>query len=261
MKPSIAILGALGALGSATVDLFRRVGFEVEPYDEPRGIGTREAVNNCGFAFVCVPTPSYPGGECDTSVVDEVVSWCEADIVVIKSTVSVGTSMRLASMYSKRVVFQPEFGPGETPDHPFRDLGSIRWLILGGHPRDTKAVVELYQSVYRSDCVIQQTTSQTAEFVKYMENCYLATKVTFCNEMYDVAEAMGISYTEARELWLLDPRMGRSHTFVHPVDRGFGGKCLPKDIAAFIEQARTLGAQPTLLEAVVAANARVRQGP
>lgn len=65
-----------------------------------------------------------------------------------------------------------------------------------------------------------------------MENAYLATKVTFCNEMYDIAQAYGIDYDELREIWLLDPRINRSHTFVYEDDRGYGGSCFPKDMSA-----------------------------
>ena len=91
-----------------------------------------------------------------------------------------------------------------------------------------------------------------------MENSFLALKVTFCNEFYDIAAAHGIDYNELRELWLLDPRIGRSHTFVLPDDRGFGGRCLPKDLSAIIELARRAGVEPMLLEATRAANTTVR---
>ena len=74
----------------------------------------------------------------------------------------------------------------------------------------------------------------------YMENCYLATKVVFCNEFYDFAKKVGVDYNKLRETWLLDPRIGRSHTFVYDDNRGFGGSCLPKDTSAFVEQGKKL---------------------
>ena len=83
-------------------------------------------------------------------------------------------------------------------------------------------------------------------------------KVAFCNEFYDVADHIGVDYNELRELWLLDPRIGRSHTWVHPNDRGFGGKCLPKDLEALLHLGRTTGDPLLLLDAVAASNARVR---
>lgn len=93
-----------------------------------------------------------------------------------------------------------------------------------------------------------------------MENCFLALKVTFCNEFYDIAERFGIDYNELRELWLLDPRIGRSHTFVLPDDRGFGGKCLPKDVSAMVQSACAASYAPQLLMAVLETNERFRDG-
>src|SRR5205807_8423671 len=100
--------------------------------------------------------------------------------------------------------------------------------------------------------------ARTAEMTKYMENCFLALKVTFCNEFYDIARGMNVDYNELRELWLLDPRIGRSHTFVLPDDRGFGGKCLPKDVAAMVHTGTETGSRPTLLEAMLRANTAMR---
>ena len=91
-----------------------------------------------------------------------------------------------------------------------------------------------------------------------MENAFLAAKVAFCNEFYDIASAHGIDYNELRELWLLDPRIGRSHTFVLPHSRGFGGRCLPKDLSSIIDSAHRAGVTPALLQGVRSANAAVR---
>jgi UDPglucose 6-dehydrogenase len=251
-KPTVAVIGSEGALGAATRNLFPStvVAFDVSD----RYIGGTEAqqkrVSACDVAFVCVPTPARPDGSCDTSIVDNVVGWCGAGIIVIKSTVSVGTVDRLQREHDKAIVFQPEFGPGETPDHPFADLRDQRWVILGGVEEDTAAIADLYQTVYRSDLIIARTNARTAELVKYMENAYLATKVAFCNEMHDIAWALDVSYIEARELWLLDPRIGRSHTFVGAGRIGFGGKCLPKDLAALIATATNAGVETSVLSAV-----------
>lgn len=248
----IGIVGA-GAVGLAMAKLF------VDPavYDEPKGIGTRDSVNRCDIAFICVPTPMAQDGSCDTSIVDSVVAWLETPVVVIRSTVAVGTTTALARKYNKRVVFQPEYGPAETPDHPFNDLRNIRWIILGGDRGDTKTVARAWKSVYSADVTIMHTTSEAAELCKYMENAFLALKVTFCNEFFDIATRAGVDYDELRELWLLDPRIGRSHTFVFEDKRGFTGKCLPKDLSAIVRTAAALGHDPTLLRAVESTNERL----
>lgn len=227
-------------------------------YDPAEVRYSRGPVNRADIAFVCVPTPQLPSGAADVSIVEEVVGWLEAKIIVIRSTVPVGTCAWLGAVTGKRIVFQPEYGPAETPDHPFNDLHAVRWAILGGHRPDTREVAALYQRVFSSDFRIFQTTSYTAELVKYMENAYLAMKVAFVNELYDIAEAVGVDFIEARELWLADPRIGRSHTWVHPDDRGFGGKCLPKDLEALIALAEEAHAPSTLLRAVRDSNNLVR---
>ena len=217
-------------------------------------------MNRSRFAFVCVPTPAAADGAADTSIVEEVVSWIESEIIIIRSTVPVGTSDRLRVETGKAVVFQPEYGPAETPDHPFNDLRKVRWAILGGLRRHTTLVADLYKTTFSAEFVIQQTDAKTAELTKYMENTFLALKVAFCNEFYDIAEGFGVDYNELRELWLLDPRIGRSHTFVLPHARGFGGRCLPKDLSAMILSARANGVEPRLLSATQDANAELRPG-
>jgi UDPglucose 6-dehydrogenase len=252
---SVAIVG-FGAVGRSMRLLFP----DAVIYDEPVGVGSREEVNACRFAFVCVPTPTDANGRCETSIVEDVVSWLACDYIVLRSTVAPGTTDALAARYGKRVVFQPEYGPGETPDHPYADPRNVRWIILGGPKAWTRPVAQLYQGVFSAEITLQRTDAVTAELTKYMENAFLATKVAFCNEFFEIAERLGVDYNELRELWLLDPRIGRSHTWVHEDDRGFGGKCLPKDLEALLGMARELGYQPALLEAVRESNEKVRAG-
>ncbi|MBX7112061.1 MAG: hypothetical protein K1X87_09500 [Dehalococcoidia bacterium] len=251
--PAVAVIG-FGAVGRGMQQLFP----EATIYDEPLGIGTRDDVNRCAVAFVCVPTPAGPDGRCDTSIVEDVVDWLECPTIVLRSTVPPGTTERLAERTGKRIVFQPEYGPGETPDHPYADPRAVRWVILGGRRAWTRPVRDLYRRVFNSDLVLRQTDARTAELTKYMENAFLALKVAFCNEFYDLAERAGVDYDELRELWLLDPRMGRSHTWVHPDERGFGGKCLPKDLEALVHFGTERGEALTLLRAVLASNEAVR---
>jgi len=252
-QKSVAIVG-YGAVGRGIHTLFPNAVI----YDEPLGIGKREEVNQCEYAFVSVPTPMGPDGECNISIVEEVVSWIDARYIILRSTVEIGTTDRLREQLGKSVVFQPEYGPAETPDHPFNDLRKIRWVILGGAREDTIKVADLYKTTFNADISIHQTEARTAELTKYMENCFLALKVTFCNEFYDIANRVGVDYNEMRELWLLDPRIGRTHSFVMPDARGFGGKCLPKDLAAMIHTSEQNDYYPTLLAGMQRANEQMR---
>jgi UDPglucose 6-dehydrogenase len=251
----IAIVG-LGAVGQGILKLFP----DAVAYDEPKQIGSRQAVNTCEVAFICVPTPRRQDGSCDTSIVESVVNWIEGPVIAIRSTVSVGTTRRLAQQSAKQIVFQPEYGPAETPDHPFNDLRKVRWIILGGHRDACKVVARAWRETYSSDITIMYTSPEAAELCKYMENAFLSTKVTFCNEFFDIAGIFGVDYDELRELWLLDPRIGKSHTFVDDDRRGFGGRCLPKDLDAIIASATDAGVEPLLLRAVRSANEHHRSG-
>ena len=248
----IAIVG-MGYVGTAMKKLFE----EAVVYDEPKCIGTRDEVNACYAAFVCVPTPQAEDGSCDTSVVEDVVSWIACELIVLRSTVPVGFTDHLKEKYGKRIVFQPEYC-GETADHPYNDLSSRAWITLGGAVEDCELAVQVYQQVYSSEVRIKMVDARTAELAKYMENCFLAAKVIFCNEFYDIASKMGVNYNELRETWLMDERMGRSHTFVYPDKRGYSGKCLPKDVSALLAQAAEVGVDAGFMKAVREKNEKYR---
>ena len=237
----IAIIGN-GYVGAAMEKLFP----DAVIYDEPKGIGSKDDVNKCDISFVCVPTPEGEFGECDAHIVEDVISWLNTEVIVLRSTVPVGFTDSMIGKYNKNIVFQPEYC-GETTAHPYVELSRRGWITLGGKQPYVEKVINAYQQVYSSEVKIKIVDSKTAELAKYMENCFLATKVIFCNEFYDLAEKMGISYSELRETWLMDERMGRSHTFVYPESRGYGGKCLPKDVNALIVQAEGLGVDMSML--------------
>lgn len=251
----VAIVG-FGHVGSLMKELFPTAFV----YDEPKGIGLdRDKINSCKYVFVCVPTPMIEDpdtyGKCDTSIVQDVLSWLSKDVIIIlRSTVPVGfTQHYIDDDYN--IVFQPEYY-GETPNHPFENPHNRPWITLGGKPEVVKQVASLYQRVFTSDINIHCVDDPSvAELAKYMENCFYATKVTFCNEFYDIAEAFGLNYEQVRETWLLDPRINSSHTFVYPDNRGYGGSCLPKDIAAIAYQAKAQFCTATpLLHDVMNAN-------
>ena len=104
------------------------------------------------------------------------------------------------------------------------------FLIAGGPPCLLDLVERAYRPVVKDDTNFLRTTALAAELCKYMENCFLATKVAFVNQFYDIAKAFHVDYSELRNLWLTDPRIGESHTLVTD-ERGFRGRCLPKDLS------------------------------
>ncbi len=206
------------------------------------------------LGMICVPTPSDYAGHCDTGIVREAYATWEARVRYwcLKSTVSVGTTESLGP----NVCFSPEYY-GETVAHPLRE--ALPFVILGGPPEVTRAWATAWSLVTNSETRIYQTDSRTAELCKLMENSWLATKVSFCNQFYDLATAAGVDWHELRELWLADPRVSRSHTYVYPDNRGFGGKCLPKDTANLCAWARKAGRPAKFMEAVRQYNRELRE--
>lgn len=206
------------------------------------------------LGFICVPTPQLEDGRCDVSAVraaygywrNSVKHWC------VKSTVEIGTTDSLGP----NACFGPEYY-GETINHPLAE--SCPFVILGGPPETTRAFATAWSLVTNSYTRIYQTDARTAELCKLMENAWIATKVSFCNQFYDLAELAGTDWHELRELWLADPRVSRSHTYVYPENRGFGGKCLPKDTANLCAWSRAQGHPADLLEAVRDYNAELRR--
>ncbi len=229
---------------------------EVVLYDPPQGLGRDEDLADCDFVIVAVPTPERPDGAADTSMVEAVVAKAAPrTAIVIESTVPVGTTDRLVRETGKPIVFVPEYA-GETEGHPYREMSARTFFIYGGEEAPSKAARNLYAGTFPAAKHFMVPAS-TAEMVKYMENAFLATKVAFCNEFFDLCAATGVDYDEARAMWLQDWRIGPSHTVVTP-ERGYDGRCLPKDVAAVIATGRQLGVPMEILESVQRANARHR---
>jgi nucleotide sugar dehydrogenase len=221
--------------------------------------GDYSEIDTCDFAVVCVPTPMAADGSCDTSIVEEVVRDCGLSRMLIKSTVPPGTTKFLAGKYGKKLVFSPEYiGEGNYPipfwkyPHP-TEMQLHDFCIFGGEPRDTSYMVDAFKNSFGPQCRFYQLSSTAAEIVKYMENSWLATKITFCNEFAEIAGELGEDYNAIREAWLADGRIERSHTVVN---KGFDGKCLPKDLSGIVVAARGFGYEPELLAAVLDSNRR-----
>jgi len=221
-------------------------------------------VTRNNIIFVSVPTPmNLTTGECDISILQSVM----ADIrsvtggihktVVIRSTVPPGTTAQFFTPpFPIWPVFNPEF---LTEANYINDFKNQNRIVLGGISNATEAIAKIYARVFPSVPMVQ-TDSTTAEFVKYFANCFLATKVTFANEMSQIADAAGVDYNTVAKIAALDPRIGSSHIVVPGPDghRGFGGTCFPKDLNALMAHAKKLGVSTPFLKAVWDKNLEVR---
>jgi UDPglucose 6-dehydrogenase len=205
-------------------------------------------------------------GSCHTDIVEEVVSEINEisissesnPIVVIKSTVPPGTTDRLNKKYEHiSVIFNPEF---LSEANYIEDFKNQTRVILGGTRKGTNLLRQVYSKVFPTAHIIK-TGSITAEMVKYMTNAYLATKVSFSNEIKQICDKLDIDYDKVVEYATLDERLGKTHLGVPGPDGdlGFGGHCLPKDINALISVAHEFDIVPEVLEAVVETNDKVRK--
>jgi len=213
------------------------------------------------LGFISVPSPMNEDGSCDTSyVLSAVEQWHKnVKLFIIRSTVTPGTIDALQEKYPQNLfVMQPEY-VGETLGHPNLDVNRRSFIILGGTKEATKSASEAWSMVMHADCTIRQTSGITAEYCKYMENCFLATKVMFVNDWARLCERTGVDFLELREAWLDDPRIGRSHTFAYKGNPGFSGKCLPKDLNSIAHYAREKECPLEMVEFLLKMNKNIRK--
>ena len=201
-------------------------------------------------------------GSCNTEIVEATVSQIDEytsgdHIVVIKSTVPPGTTENLNNKYEKmNAVFNPEF---LTEANYIDDFKNQNRIIIGGDLPHTTRIKNLYEKVFNNVPIIK-TSSTVAEMVKYTANCFLATKVSFANEIKQVCEGIDVDYDKVIEYATYDGRLGVSHWKVPGPDgkHGFGGSCFPKDVNALIYFAKNLDINLGVLEAAWKTNLKVR---
>ena len=226
--------------------------------DPAKTFNTLEEVHTADFIFVCVPTPMRQDGTQDTSYIEEVFRHAKAGpIYIIKSTVKPGSTKGLQIMYPDlNIVFSPEF---LTERIAKLDMMMQARIIFGGKRELTDRVQKLYEGRFMNRHFIH-TDTNTAEFIKYMNNCFFATKVSLLNEYYRLAEKMNIDWGTAMHGFAADGRVGDSHMQVPGPDGklGFGGACFPKDINAFIQLGKENNIDMNVLEAAWKTNLEVR---
>ena len=262
LKKTIIIYGH-GYVGNAMENLLKKhyhVTISDPKYNEP----LKTEIDNYDLAIVCVPTPMKEGtNECDIRIVENVIRDIKSDLILIKSTVEIGTTDRLKKKYKKRIVFSPEYC-GEssywTPHQFHTKIVETPFFIFGGDKEDTSVMVDYFMPVCGPTKRYIQTDAKTAELVKYMENTFYAMKIAYCYEIYEICQKLGIDYNEVRELWVTDPRINSMHTSIFPENIfPFAGKCLPKDLNGLIQLAEKIGYEPKLLKEVWDSNLRIAE--
>ncbi len=205
--------------------------------------------------FVCVDTPYLNSDTlCDLSAVRSVIidykqHLADGGVFVIKSTVPPKTTNNLRCEFDVPIIFSPEYYGGTQHCNNFQ----FDFTILGGNPLDCIKVQQALQHCHDARHTFRITDSTTAELVKYMENAWLATKVSFCGQFYEMAEHLCVSYEELRELFILAPRVNPSHTFIDRQKPYWDTHCLNKDVRLIAE---TMDAQ--LLKSIMAFNDKMK---
>jgi UDPglucose 6-dehydrogenase len=197
---------------------------------------------NPDVVFICAPTPMGKNGGIDATIVKECC--IEVDkftnaLIVLKSTVTPDIADKLSKRFLN-FIYNPEF---LTEQNANEDFVNQFMLVLGGTDKNTQRALKIYNehSICRP-CPVFHMSAVEASFVKYGINAFLATKVTFFNQIYDVAKKNNANYNTIISAIGSDPRITHSHTTVPGFDnkRGFGGACFPKDTAALNAYAESL---------------------
>ena len=241
----------IGIIGKGFVGKAVKYGFssmkncEIKVYDknpEKSEHTLNEVVNDSDYLFVSVPTPSNLDGSINLKTVDLCLNEIDKvnlsePIILLRSTVLPGSSRKFQNKYpTLNIVFNPEFLTERNANFDF--INQSRFII-GGKKVHTNKVASLFKKRFGLKKPIIETNYETAEIIKYMNNCFLATKVSFMNEMKLIADIAEADWNTAVNGFSLDERVGNSHMDVPGFDGkpGFGGSCFPKDVQALINYA------------------------
>ena len=262
----IGIIGN-GFVGKATAlfatDFIKTVIYDKDPEKcEPYG-ATVADLRDCDFVFICVPTPMRRDGSCHFQIVESCVyelntAGIREESIVVRSTVPVGFCDSVG------VNFMPEFLTEANWIEDFKNNNSWVFGVNSIYNAPVKSKFAELISLAKSGGSIKHDdvyfcSSKEAELCKLTRNSFLATKVSFFNEIYDFCEKEDLDYNTVAELTGLDDRIGQSHTQVPGPDgkKGFGGTCFPKDLDSLYSQMNGVGMESYIIEAARSRNIQV----
>ncbi len=225
-----------------------------------------EGVRASLVIFIAVGTPPRDDGSSDLRFVDEVAETIARHmdgykLVVTKSTVPVGTGRRIREIIARTRTETVEFDVAANPEFlregaAIEDFLRPNRVVIGAESPQAVAILkDLYRPLYLLETPFVITDVASAELIKYASNAFLATKISFINEMARLCDALAVDVHQVAVGMGLDNRIGKK--FLHP-GPGFGGSCFPKDLSALIQLAKDTGVTLGVAEATLAANARAR---
>ncbi len=244
----IGIVG-VGMVGGALQRYFEKKGFKLFLYDKGRNLGSPEEVNQADIIFICVPTPYHKERGYDDSMVwESLKNLSDKKIVVIKSTVLPGSTEKFQKKFPQhKILFNPEF---LRENHALEDfLHPDRQIV--GYTQESENLAKKIMKILPSAPWQKIMPAKEAEMIKFMANSFLAMKVVFANEFYELCQKLGINYEEVKAGVGRDKRIGPSHFDIFTDNyQGYGGSCFPKDINSLIQFANSKKVALPLLKAM-----------
>ena len=227
----------------------------------------KSAVEQALVVFLAVGTPPQPDGSPNMdyyfqAAKDVAEAMNGYKVLVTKSTVPVGTGKKLREYVSDNQKTKTNFGVASNPEFlregaAISDFMRPDRVVIGSNEEDAIAIMkDLYRPLYLIETPIVITSLEAAELIKYAANAFLATKITFINEIANLCDAIGCDVHDVARGMGMDNRIGRK--FLHP-GPGYGGSCFPKDTRAFTKVGDAFGVETLVVDSVIEANERQRQ--
>jgi UDPglucose 6-dehydrogenase len=227
----------------------------------------KEAVEQALVIFLAVGTPPKPDGSPDLSFVEAAARSVSEHmngykVIVTKSTVPIGTGEHIRKLIREGQKSQLHFGIVSNPEFlregaAINDFMRPDRVVIGSRDEEAIAIMrDLYRPLYLIEAPFVVTSLEAAELTKYAANAFLATKISFINEIANMCESIGCDVHDVARAIGMDKRIGSK--FLHP-GPGFGGSCFPKDTQALASVARDFGCDSLIVDAVIEVNRRQRQ--
>lgn len=258
----IGIIGHCGVVGAAYAQVYHNRGANIVGID-PADPDTHSYDDLAGvkLVYVCVPSPTTSTGWCDTTVLKQTVTDLVAldlQVPIVCKTTALPEAYAELGALSEMVIHAPEF---LRQAHAAQDVERAEFLVYGGQDRVAKAVArleaEFVYDAYRARVAI--TDIKTAALYKYLRNSFLAAKVTFMNDFYNLARATGVDWKNVQHILERDGHIGPTHNAVPGTDGfGWGGACFPKDLTALLSYANVQAVDLPVLETVLKRNRQHR---
>jgi len=247
MNITIAGLGFVGQAHYEVLKDYCRVSVH-----DPR-LGHTADLSQAHAVIIAVSTPESETGECYMDNVYAVVEQCADVPILIKSTISIEGWRTLRTRFpDRRFTFCPEFLRAATATEDFKNTST---LLIGGD--NVKFWTNILTTALKKDVTVEVYEPEELILIKYFRNSFLATKVAFFNQIYDLCQSLDLDFQHVAAGVASDTRIGDSHTKV-TAERGFGGHCFPKDTQAIVRTAELFDVDLGLIRSAIDYNRRIK---